>query len=204
MSMNKRWINFFLNPFERIAGLQALGWGFAVLVLSTTLAYGTNYHYHGLLHFGPAPNPVWWCFATEHIIVWLVPALLFYIGGLFLSRSHIRPADVFGTALFAQMPLIFTNLIALLPFYKQMAQINPQDTQEQQIAQAMELMSQPGFWVGVWLSVVSAGFVIWMGYWMYKALTVSCNLKGKALGIWFCVAFFGGDVICRLIISCLY
>ena len=204
MSMNKRWINFFLNPFERIAGLQALGWGFAGLVLSTALAYATNYHYHGLLHFGPAPNPAWWCFAAEHIIVWLIPALLFYIGGFFLSRSHIRPADVFGTVLFAQIPLIFTNLIAFLPIYKQMAQINPQDTQERQIAQALELIAQPGFWVSIWLSFVILAFVIWMGYWMYKALAVSCNLKGKALGILFCVALFGGDVLCRLIINCLY
>lgn len=195
---------FFLNPFERIAGAAALGWGFAGLLAGTLLAFATNYHYHGLLHFGPAPNPAWWCFAAERVIVWLVPALLFYIGGVGLSRSRIRPVDVFGTALFAQLPLILTNLIAFLPFYKQMEELNPASPMAEQIAKAIEMTTQPGFWVGIWLSVVSFAFVVLMGYWMYKALAVSCNLKGKSLVWVFIAAFFGGDVICRLIINQLY
>ena len=134
--MNNRTVRFLLNPFERIAGFQALSWGFLGLVLSTGLAYFTDYHYHGLLHYGSAPNPAWWCFMAEHFIVWLIPALLFYIGGMLLSRSRIRALDVFGTVLFAQIPLLFTNLIAFLPFYKQMSAIDPTGPLQEQIAQS--------------------------------------------------------------------
>lgn len=202
--MIKRVFNFFGNPFERIAGLQALAWGMAALLASTVLGYFSAYHYHGLLHFGPAPNPAWWCFAAERVIVWLVPALLFYSGGLLFSRSRIRPVDVLGTTLFAQIPLLFTNFIAFLPFYRQLSQIDPGASMEEQIRVTTELMTQPSFWIGIWFSLLTLVLVILMGYWMFKALAVSCNLKGKVLGILFCVVLIGGDVICRLIINLLY
>lgn len=202
--MNNRIVRFLLNPFERIAGFQALAWGLLGLVVSTGLAFLTDYHYHGLLHFGPAPNSTWWCFGAEHIIVWLIPAFLFYIGGILLSRSKIRALDVFGTVLFAQLPLLLTNLIAFLPFYKQISKLDPAGSLQEQIAQANNLILQPGFWLGIWLSLLLFLFVIWMGYWMFKALAVSCNLKGKNLAILFCIGFFGGDFICRIIINLLY
>ena len=101
----KNKVKLIVNPFIRIAGGQALIWGFLGLIVSTLLCWISGYHYHGLLHFGPAPNPAWWCYLAEHLIVWLIPALLFYLGGLFLSHSRIRVIDVLGTVLFAQLPL---------------------------------------------------------------------------------------------------
>ena len=86
----KNKVKLIVNPFIRIAGGQALIWGFLGLIVSTLLCWISGYHYHGLLHFGPAPNPAWWCYLAEHLIVWLIPALLFYLGGLFLSHSRIR------------------------------------------------------------------------------------------------------------------
>lgn len=202
--MNNQVVRFLLNPFERIAGAQALSWGVLGLLASTVLGYFTNYHYHGLLHYGPAPNPAWWCFVAEHFVVWLVPAGLFYIGGLFFSRSRIRLIDLVGTTLFAQIPLLFTNLIAFFPFYKHMQHIDPSAPVQEQINQVSELMVQPGFWLGIWLSLLSFVFVIWMGYWLFKALQVSCNLKGTKLAVLFCIGLFGGDFISRILINLFY
>ena len=50
--MKKR-IEILINPFIRIAGMQALAWGILGLVISTLLSWASGYHYHGLLHFGP-------------------------------------------------------------------------------------------------------------------------------------------------------
>lgn len=101
--MNKQHLYGLINPFERIAGLEALLWGLAGMVVSTALSFYSGWHYHGLLHFGPAPNPAWWCYAVEHLAVWLIPAVMFYLGGLLLSRSRIRMVDVLGTVVFAQL-----------------------------------------------------------------------------------------------------
>ena len=84
----KNKVKLIVNPFIRIAGGQALIWGFLGLIVSTLLCWISGYHYHGLLHFGPAPNPAWWCYLAEHLIVWLIPALLFYLGGLSVSFPH--------------------------------------------------------------------------------------------------------------------
>lgn len=48
-----------VNPFIQIAGARALAWGALGLLVSTVICYYAGYHYHGLLHFGPAPNPAW-------------------------------------------------------------------------------------------------------------------------------------------------
>lgn len=37
--MKKQWMNFLINPFERIAGFQALGWGLLGMVVSTVICY---------------------------------------------------------------------------------------------------------------------------------------------------------------------
>ena len=71
--MKRQWLNFLVNPFEWIAGGQALGWGLLGMVVSTVICYLSGWHYHGLLHFGPAPNPAWWCYAVEHLVVWIDP-----------------------------------------------------------------------------------------------------------------------------------
>lgn len=86
--MGNKMIDKAVNPFIQIAGARALAWGALGLLVSTVICYYAGYHYHGLLHFGPAPNPAWWCYAAEHLIVWLIPALLFYLGGKVFSHSR--------------------------------------------------------------------------------------------------------------------
>ena len=119
--MGNKMIDKAVNPFIQIAGARALAWGALGLLVSTVICYYAGYHYHGLLHFGPAPNPAWWCYAAEHLIVWLIPALLFYLGGKVFSHSRIRAIDVLGTVLFAELPLLGMTLIYLTPPMQMMA-----------------------------------------------------------------------------------
>lgn len=195
--MKKQTIMLALNPFERIAGLQALLWGLAGMAVSTAICFASGWHYHGLLHFGPAPNPALWCYGVEHLVVWLIPAIVFYIGGLMLSRSRIRLIDVLGTIAFAQLPLILMNLFMVLPPMQNLAKMDMNTP-------PLEIVSQPGFWLGMWLSLVGMAFLIWALAWMFQALKVSCNLKGYKLGILYSVGVFGGDVLCRYLIRLCY
>ena len=167
--MKKQRLNLLFNPFARIAGYSALGWGFLGIVLATLLSYSTGLHYHGLLHFGWAPNPAWWCFAVEHLVIWLIPAILFYLGGLLLSRSRIRIVDVLGTVAFAQLPFIIMNLFYFIPSLRFMTQLDPNALSIQ------ELLAQPEFIKGVWFSLFSLIFFVWVLIWMFHALRVSSN-----------------------------
>ena len=103
--------------------------------------------------------------------------------------------DVLGTVVFAQLPLIVMNLFNFLPPMQKLAQIIDVNMPP------AEIMQQPGFLVGIWLSLVSFVFLIWALVWMFQALKVSCNLKGYRLGILYCVGIFGGDVLCRYLIK---
>ena len=194
--MNNK-VKLIVNPFIRIAGGQALIWGFLGLIVSTLLCWISGYHYHGLLHFGPAPNPAWWCYLAEHLIVWLIPALLFYLGGLFLSHSRIRVIDVLGTVLFAQLPLLGMNLISLLPAMRMMSQMNMNMSPE-------EMLAQPYFILAMILTLLGLPFLILTLIWMFNALKVSCNLKQWKLWMVALIGIIGGDVLCRVLIGWLY
>ena len=172
-------------------------WGFLGLIVSTLLCWISGYHYHGLLHFGPAPNPAWWCYLAEHLIVWLIPALLFYLGGLFLSHSRIRVIDVLGTVLFAQLPLLGMNLISLLPAMRMMSQMNMNMSPE-------EMLAQPYFILAMILTLLGLPFLILTLIWMFNALKVSCNLKQWKLWTVALIGIIGGDVLCRFLIGWLY
>ena len=193
----KNKVKLIVNPFIRIAGGQALIWGFLGLIVSTLLCWISGYHYHGLLHFGPAPNPAWWCYLAEHLIVWLIPALLFYLGGLFLSHSRIRVIDVLGTVLFAQLPLLGMNLISLVPAMRMMSQMNMNMSPE-------EMLAQPYFVLAMILTLLGLPFLILTLIWMFNALKVSCNLKQWKLWTVALIGIIGGDVLCRLLIAWLY
>ena len=193
----KNKVKLIVNPFIRIAGGQALIWGFLGLIVSTLLCWISGYHYHGLLHFGPAPNPARWCYLAEHLIVWLIPALLFYLGGLFLSHSRIRVIDVLGTVLFAQLPLLGMNLISLLPAMRMMSQMNMNMSPE-------EMLAQPYFVLAMILTLLGLPFLILTLIWMFNALKVSCNLKQWKLWTVALIGIIGGDVLCRLLIAWLY
>lgn len=193
----KNKVKLIVNPFIRIAGGQALIWGFLGLIVSTLLCWISGYHYHGLLHFGPAPNPAWWCYLAEHLIVWLIPALLFYLGGLFLSHSRIRVIDVLGTVLFAQLPLFGMNLISLLPAMRMMSQMNMNMSPE-------EMLAQPYFILAMILTLLGLPFLILTLIWMFNALKVSCNLKQWKLWTVALIGIICGDVLCRFLIGWLY
>lgn len=193
----KNKVKLIVNPFIRIAGGQALIWGFLGLIVSTLLCWISGYHYHGLLHFGPAPNPAWWCYLAEHLIVWLIPALLFYLGGLFLSHSRIRVIDVLDTVLFAQLPLLGMNLISLLPAMRMMSQMNMNMSPE-------EMLAQPYFILAMILTLLGLPFLILTLIWMFNALKVSCNLKQWKLWTVALIGIIGGDVLCRFLIGWLY
>lgn len=190
--MENKW-SVYLNPFQKIAGYTALLWGMAGLILSAVVSYYSGFRYNGLLHFGPAPDSAFWSRVAEHLVVWLIPAVLFYVGGLVLSKSKIRPADVFGTVAFAQIPLVFMSLLFLLGPLQRLKSLNP-----------AEIMQFPELYSVMFLGLISLAFIVWMLIWMFQALKTSCNLKGVRLGVWYTVSIIGGDILCRIIIGMLH
>ncbi|HIY49045.1 MAG TPA: hypothetical protein H9834_04390 [Candidatus Barnesiella excrementavium] len=194
----KAFFEFLKNPFYRVAGYTSLVWGVVGIMASTAIAFVGGVHFHGLLHYGGAPNGAWWCFVAEHLVVWLVPSVLIYLLALFCSRSHVRPVDVLGTVAFAQLPFVLLSLFMALPPMREVATI-----QSVQAVDAL-LTDTPRLLVLVWIGVVSLLLSIWVLYWLFRATSVACNLKGRNLWIVFIIGAFGGDVLCRYLIGLCY
>lgn len=194
--------NIYIKPFKKIAGVKALSYGFLSLVITVILSYLSGFHAHGLLQYGPANNDVWWCFAVERIIIWIIPATLCYIGGKWLSKSSssIRLIDVYGTILFAQIPLLFMALMNLFP---PMQIFNDLDTKniDVMMVQITDLLSSSNFMAFSILSIISLVCFIWCIILMYNSLQVSCNLKGAKLNILFIAVVIIGDILSRFAIN---
>lgn len=194
----KTLFEFLKNPFYRVAGYTSLVWGVVGIVVSTAIAFLGDIHFHGLLHYGGAPNGAWWCFVVEHLVVWLVPSVLIYLSVLFCSRSHVRPVDVLGTVAFAQLPFVLLSLFMALPPMRKVATI--------QSAQTVDALLTDTTWLLmlVWIGAVSLLLSIWVLYWIFWATSVACNLKGRNLWIVFIIGAFGGDILCRYLIGLCY
>ncbi len=198
--MNNKKVSVWLNPFTRIAGYKSLVWGAVGILIATALCYLGKCHFHGLLHVGSAPNSAWWCFVVEHLMVWLVPAIVIYLLSIFLSRSHVRPIDVLGTIAFAQIPLVFLSAIMLMPVLQE---INAMTTPD--VAELQAMMSQPNFMAALTLAGFGGlFFLVWTLVWMFKATAVACNLRGGRLWCVYLIGLLGGEALVRYLIALCY
>ncbi|MCD7930020.1 MAG: hypothetical protein LUH15_00835 [Tannerellaceae bacterium] len=195
--MNKDFWKLLWNPFEKIAGGTALGIGLAALCCSALINSIFGWHYHGLLNIAPGPESGYLIYLGEQLIIWLVPAVIFFIGGLILSSSRIRIIDVFGTVAFSFLPLVPMNLLQGLPGFKALQEINPE-------LSIRELMELPALYWGTLIAVGLMIFLVWTFIWMFKALQVSCNLKGWRIWVVYLIGVFIGDIITVQLIRLLY
>jgi hypothetical protein len=198
----------FWSPALRIAGGRALLWGLAGLIFSTVCAALTRWHAHGLLHFGPAPNNAWWVFAAEYLIIWLVPAAIFYSLGSALSRSRVRPVDILGTTAFALLPLAAMNLWQLIPGVRNLLDAftdlaTPAAAADHTalLQNMMEIMARPLFILNM---LVALATMVLLVVWLFYAVRICCNLGGGRLWVVYLVGVIGGDALCRFLIAMMY
>ena len=190
--------NFLKNPFERIAGMRALIWGLVGMAVATWQSVILPFHYHGLLHYGPAPVDALWVFVAEHLTVWLLPAFLILAGGKLLSASRVRTIDVLGMTAFAQIPFAVMNL-----FYFPAPVRLPMTLSQEEL---MELaMIHPETLMGsIWFVLPSLLFVALVLVWMFRVVRVGCNLKGWKLWTVWVISVVGGDLLSRVVIQLFY
>ena len=164
------------NPFSRIAGLKSLVWGLFFILSLTLLFAVSGIVQDGFLHFALmdiAP----WRVLVMNVVAWLCFALLLYVGGALLSRSKVRPVDMFGTLAFAQLLLIPMNAMLYVPSWRDALNRVVTDVMTGALPQggAMALVVAMGVWAIVWLVM----FVVWG----YNAFTTSCNVPSPPMTI---------------------
>ncbi len=180
------WHLWLFNPFHFLAGGQALAWGLAYIALTAWLGGIFDFRFTGVILFQrTAPAPLWHAIA-QALMAWAIPSALLYIGGRLVSRSHVRPIDVFGTQALARAPWLLIALIAVSPpFLDLTTALIAQGSSNLSIVQLALLSS---------VALVLILLLVWIVLLMYRAFAVSCNVAGgRAIAV-FIAAIALGEV----------
>jgi hypothetical protein len=179
------------NPSVYIAGAPALGLGIAAILLAGLIGSAGNAHFDGVLDTHVGAHVTLWVFLLEGMVDWLCLGVVLLVLGRIISRTAFRTVDVLGTQALARWPTLLMSL-ALLPKAFQrftndlVAQLRAGQTPNINMGDAC-----------VFAVVVLALLVllVWMVALMYKAFSVSCNVKGaKAIG-----TFIGGILLAEIL-----
>ena len=175
------------NPFHYLAGGPALAWGLACIVLTAWLGGAFDYRYTGTLSFQlSTPTPIWLAIA-QGLTAWIVPSALLYLAGRGLSRSRVRPIDVFGTQALARAPGLLVALIVVSPPFRDLTtSLIAQGASHFSVAQLTGLIA---------VGTVMVLLMVWIVLLMYRAFSVSCHVAGGwAIGA-FIAAIAVGEVV---------
>jgi uncharacterized membrane protein len=191
-SQNRTLKQWLFNPFQFIAGGNALFLGLVIMLAAAFLGSLGDLHFDGVidLHIGK-PAPLWF-FIAEVLIDWLCLSIVLLIAAFFVSRSSFRIIDVFGTQALARTPYLAALLVIMPKGFNRFAEYLAAKGMQQPTAITIESTDVLLFIVGI---VVVLSMLVWMVALMYRAYSVSCNTKGgKAI-----ISFIAGLIIAEIL-----
>jgi len=178
-----RWL---FNPFVRIAGARALIIGLAGIVAAGLAAAGAGIRFDGLLdvHAGYQVAP--WMPVVDGLVNWAVFTLLLMGVALLFSKSAVRLIDIAGTQAMARMPLILVAATCNLPLIQDafdgLASVL--------LGGKVDGTTLTGLVAGILVTLLG---VVWMVALMWKAFSVSCNMRGGLAIALFILALLLGE-----------
>lgn len=187
------------NPFRRYGGARALFAAIVIMLLGGLVAVTAQVRFDGVIdmHMGMARDIGWTAALTEWIIVWLTMVVLLYVSGRLLSSSSIRLIDVAGMHGMARFPFIPAGLLMLFPVNEKMARYA-----ELVMMKKGEPVELSGIDIGSFLllSLLVLAFIIWAVVLMYRAYSVSCNLKGPKAIVSFIVVTVIAEIAAKSVL----
>lgn len=182
------------NPFKFIAGYQALLIGLAAILLTSLLGSLSNTHFDGVLDVHTGLQAPLWFFLSEGLINWISLTIPLFFFGLILSRSALRTVDVFGTQALARFPY----LISAVAFIPLAYASGGEDLVAKFMESGFSAIATPALLLTLGLAIIVAiPMTIWMVVLMYRAYTVSCNIKGPKAIITFIISLIGAEVLSK-------
>ncbi|MHC4060610.1 MAG: hypothetical protein ACYSUC_04850 [Planctomycetota bacterium] len=195
---NKQLSQWLFNPFKFIAGGKALLLGLAIILISGLLGSAGKTHFDGVLdvHTGLEVEAPLWCFLAEGLVNWICMAVPLFFFGLTVSSSAPRFIDVFGTQALARWPYLITAVVMLPDANRRfgeylMSQLGQSSAPKINSADAV---------IFIVAAIIGVLMIIWMVALMYRAYSVSCNVKGPKAIITFILSLIGAEVLSKFII----
>ena len=173
--MKMKW---FINPFERIAGWQALFFGLAAMALTAVIGKINGVAFDGVVDIHTGGSFSFTASFAMQAVDFLALFLTMWIAGVCFSKTRLRAVDVAGTMALARAPMLPLVVICFLP-------VTPAG-----------LYDIPRLIIFV---LISIPFTIWMIALMYNAYSVSCHLKGVRAVVTFIGSLLVAEIVSKLV-----
>lgn len=196
--------SWMINPFQKIAGLQALVLGLLVILSLSIIGTYARVYFAGVLDCLNAANlkhlqvmmPNFKLLLMQNIIDWLVLSTVFLIAALLLKQKRIRVIDFYGTVALARFPYIILSLFIALVWI-----ISPQSLNFDLTDKTMKFEFS---YIGKLLDFMWQFCYAWLITTYFFAFKESSGLNGTRLWIGFVISLFIADQIAHPIGSWLW
>jgi hypothetical protein len=189
------------NPFVYVAGAKALIIGCAAILLAGFFGTLSETHFDGAIDIHAGGQAPGWLLISEGFIDWLCLSAALLFAGSILSRTSFRAIDLVGTQALARWPTIFAGLIALPKGSERFANHLIEFVKRQGLPlqssgapPAIQFVTTDA----LIFAVVALGMIVilcWIVFLMYKAYSVSCNLRGPRAVL----SFIGGLIAAEIL-----
>lgn len=195
------------NPFLRIAGMKAFAISLIFLVASALLAWAFATNFDGALdiHFGGKSS------LQAHTVMILIDAgalvLAFYLLAVVLTKGKTRFVDILGTVTLARFPLVLAPLLNIDNINTRIGDKILYGMRDKIGSAAIgDIHCQPCTistfeYVYLIMSILlTLLMIIWYVALLYRAYTVSSNLKGAKAIISFIVGLILAEILSSIFI----
>ncbi len=179
--------SWLFNPFIRIAGARSLIIGLAGIVAAGLAAAGAGIRFDGLLDVHAGYQVALWVPVVDGLVNWAVFTLLLMVVAILFSKSAVRLIDIAGTQAMARMPLLLVAAACNLPLI--------QETFDgiATVLMGGDELDRSTLTGIVAVILVTLGGVVWMVALMWKAFSISCNMRGGRAIALFILALLLGE-----------
>jgi len=186
MKKNNYW-ELLLNPFTRIAGLQAFGLGLVFVILMGIIGTYSHVGFDGVIDMHLV-NQMTFVHSFSLLAIDIISiVIVMWITGVIIS-GKIRFIDILGTLTLAKAPFI---ILAIAGYFSK----SPDSA---------EILRNPGIILNsvsfIFLLILTLPVMIWSIILMINALKVSCNIKGSKLTAAFIIALLISEIISKVLI----
>lgn len=193
------------NPFPRIGGAAALGFGLAAMVLAALIGAAQGLHFDGVLDAHLGPRVAWWLFVAEGLINWLSLAAALLVAGRMIKTPPIRVLDLFGTQALARWPALLTALACLAPGFHRYSEALIRSLAGLQPGQVPQLPAV-GMDAVVFFLVTMFGLActVWMVALMWQSFSHCCHARGGKAVAAFIIALLFAEGLSKTLIGLLF
>ncbi|OHB60192.1 MAG: hypothetical protein A2167_05975 [Planctomycetes bacterium RBG_13_46_10] len=185
------------NPFQFIAGGSSLLLGVLIILITAYIGSLSNTHFDGVLDVHLGKDVPLWLFLAEVLIDWLCLSIVLLITAFIVSQSSFRIIDIFGTQALARAPYLLAALLALPKGAARFGEYLTAKAMNKPVT--VELQNTDVLFFAV-MTIVTLLMLIWMVVLMYRAYSVSCNLKGRKALISFVVSLVLAEALSKIAI----